>query len=362
VGLPLAAFAASRAVTLAAVAAGLTAQDGLGFTEALLRYDGQWYLQVAATGYPGLDPATATGAIPDLASNGAFFPLYPLAIHGVTLLGVPAEQAALVVAGVFGAATAVALRWLVARLAGAAVADRAVIAFCFFPGAFVLSMAYAEPMMLFWAIACLGALLTRRWGAAGVAGALATAARPNAVVLALCCAWAAVVAVRRRGEWRALVAPALAPLGFVGHLGLLWYRTGEPLAWLTIQRNGWGEGFDFGLTSLQRLASVVGLAPDASVYSVVVSAGLVFAVVAGGLMWRWRPPAELVIYAVGIVVLAAGSQLLGVRPRFALTAFPLIVAVAYWVRGTGFAVLTGVSAALLAAVSVIHMVAFVANP
>ena len=64
------------------------------------------------------------------------------------------------------------------------------------------------------------------------------------------------------------------------------------------------------------------------------------------MLWRWRPPAVLTIYALTVIFLAVFSQALGV-PRFAFTAFPLLLAIAAKVRGTAFQVVLAGSAGLL---------------
>jgi hypothetical protein len=165
--------------------------------------------------------------------------------------GVPFEASATVVATALGFAVVV-LSWLVvARLA-----DRAAVLVCVLPGSFVLSIAYAEALMLSLAVVCLLALLDRRWLLTWVAAGLATATRPNAVALLPACLWAAARAIQRRGECRAVVAPALAPVGVVAFHVFLWWRTGRPDAWSLIQRNGWQERVDFGVGTLDRLGEI----------------------------------------------------------------------------------------------------------
>ncbi len=361
---PLAVYAASRAVTLIVVLAGLEVRGRAGLMGALLRRDGRWYLQVAATGYPPLDPASASDQLGNLAGNGAFFPLYPLLIRVTGLTGLSPGASALTVSAVFGAAATVLLWLLVRHLAGERAADRSVVLFCFFPGAFVLSMAYAEPLMLFWSIACLYALVTRRWWTAGMAGALASATRPNGVILVVSCLWAAGVAIRCGREWRSVVAPLLAPVGFLSHLTYLWLVTGEPLAWMTIQRQGWHEFVDFGRATFVRTARYLGLieTPSFSARGLLPTLGLAFVIVAAVLLLRWRPPAVLTWYAAGIIGLAVIAHTLGPRPRFVLTAFPLVVAAAVSVRGVAFQVLAAASGALLCATTLIYVVAGTAIP
>ncbi|HWB71032.1 MAG TPA: glycosyltransferase family 39 protein [Egibacteraceae bacterium] len=345
---PLVLYAASRVLVLGSVALGALLHGDLGILDALGVWDGRWYTDVAAHGYPTVVPQGES----DVADAIAFFPLYPLLIRGLsTLTGLHELASAVALAAVFGTAAALALWALVERVADREAADRAVALFAFFPGSFVLSLAYAEGLMLTLAITCLLALLARRWLAAGLAAAVATASRPNAVVLVACCAWAAVAAYRRDRDLRALAAPALAPLGLLGFFGYLWAHTGQPAAWLLVQRHGWGERVDFGYRTLREVAIAVRDPANAPV--VVAVAGLAFVAVAAVLLWRWRPPAELVVYAVGVIVLALLSRRLQARPRFILTAFPLIVAVARPLGGRLLAVAVAVSAALLSALSVL---------
>src|SRR5581483_9863412 len=127
---PIALFALSRLVVLVAalpaVLRGAGAGPwpdlpaGSGFARVLTEWDGAWYVWVADRGYP------TAGQLSHHLSDVAFFPLFPMLIP----------------------ATARVTWHLSARLAGRRVADRAVALFVFFPGAFVLSMAYAEPLML----------------------------------------------------------------------------------------------------------------------------------------------------------------------------------------------------------------------
>ncbi|MDQ3974691.1 MAG: hypothetical protein M3276_10265, partial [Actinomycetota bacterium] len=93
-----------------------------------------------------------------------------------------------------------------------------------------------------------------------------------------------------------------------------------------------------------------------------VPAGALVAVVAFVALWRWRPPAVLTVYSVGIVALAAIPPELGTRPRFVFTAFPLIVALARATRGWAYQLLLATSAALLPALMVIYAVDVFATP
>ena len=144
----------------------------------------------------------------------------------------------------FAVAASVLLWFFVRELRGAAVADRAVALFCFFPGSFVLSMTYSESMFIALAIGCLWALVRRQWLLAGVIAAVATATRSNGLALCAACAFAAGVAIYERREWRSLIAPVLSPVGMLTFFAYLWHHTGDPRAWFKVQRYGWDEAFD----------------------------------------------------------------------------------------------------------------------
>lgn len=350
---PLAAFAASRAVVLVAMWIATKLQPELSLAEAASAWDGGWYLLAAEAGYPD--------AVPDGASTIAFFPLYPLLVRLVDgLPGLTPIAAALVVAGASAAAATVVLWLLTRQLWDGDVADRVVVLFAFSPGSFVLSMVYAEGTMLLLAAGCLWALVARRWLVAGVLAALGTASRPNAIALVGACAWASAVAVLHRREWRSLIAPLLAPAGIVAYFGFLWARTGVATAWFDVQRAGWEERV-VPLAVVDDLRQLLD-APFADVNNSLAVAGTVLAVAGLVLLLRTRVPGEVVVYAVIVLGLALVSETLGPRPRFLLTAFPVLFAVALRVRSTGLAIAVGASACTLGALTVLSTATLLATP
>lgn len=354
-------YAVSRGVVWVAVLGGWTLRPELSLYALVRRLDASWYIDTAQFGYAAQAATPDAIAADPAVLRGAFFPLWPLLLRVTRPLGVPLEVTATVLATVLGFAVVV-LSWLiVARLADRAAADRAGVLVCVFPGSFVLSIAYAEALMLTLVALCLLALLDRRWLAAGIAAALATATRPNAIAVLPACVWAAARAIRQGGSWRAAVAPALAPVGVLSFHVFLWRRTGRPDAWSLIQRNGWQEGVDFGARTVDRLGEVATWAsPDPGTVLLALGAATVLA--GAWALWRWRPPAELPLYTAGVVGLAAVAQTLGPRPRFVFTALPLVWALAVWARGGWFRLLSVASAGGLAVLSTMYIVGSVAKP
>ena len=351
-------YLASRAVVFAALWTASRLIPTVGLASTVTAWDGAWYLQTAEYGYPSTLPLV-DGHVAQ--SNIAFFPLYPLCVRAVhAVLGVSYRAAGLVVAGLAGLVAVVLLRFVLERLWGSDAADRGVVLCCFFPGALVLSLTYSEALMLALTIGALLALLSQRWLFAGVLAGLATATRPNAVVLVAACAWASFAAIRSHRDWRSLAAPLLAPLGFVGYQAYLWAHTGQADAWFQTQQGGWGERLAVSAT-WDKLSDFFGR-PLVDVNITIAVAGTVFVTVMLVLLVRARPPAPVLLYTAGIVVLALLSQTLGARPRFILTAFPLVAVLGRWLRGTAFTVAAAGSATLLGSFAIISVVSLLATP
>jgi Mannosyltransferase (PIG-V) len=312
------------------------------FLQALGSWDGSWYLLIAGHGY---FPPPAQFPIAPGSAFG-FFPVWPLLLRGVSdLSGLTPIVVGVVLALVFGAAASVALWHLVCHLCDQSVADRAVVLWVFFPGAVVLSMVYSEGLAILLCAVSLLALLKHRWLVAGCAAGVATGVHPEALVLVACCLWAAVAAVRSDRDWWALVAPVLSLAGVVAYFLYLWNATGDLLAWYHVERDQWGgTGFYHDTVFVVR-ESVV---HPHDLEALVPALGLLFALFGLYLMVRWRPPVIIWIYTVGILLSAFDSNMVGARPRVLLTAFPLIVAVARWVRPAAFGAVAAVSGFLLA--------------
>jgi len=354
-------YALSRIIVWAAVLGGWTLRPDLSLDALLRRLDASWYIDTARAGYVAQAATPEAIAADPAVLRGAFFPLWPMVARLTRPPGVPLEVSATVVVTLLGFGVVVGSWLLVARLVDRDAADRAALLVCVFPGSFVLSIAYAEALMLCLVVACLLALTRGQWLLAGVAAALATATRPNAVALVASCAWASALAIHHRREWRSLIAPALAPVGVLVFHGFLWWRTGRPDAWDLIQRNGWEERVDLGVRNGERLVALVRW-DDPDPGTVLVGLGAVVVLVAAWALWRWRPPLTLPLYAAGVIGLALVAQSLGPRPRFVFTALPLVWALAVWLRGQRFRLLVLGSTAGLAVLSTMYIVGSVAKP
>lgn len=349
-GWPLAAYAASRLLVLLAALVATIARPGFTVTGVLGNWDSIWYRRIMADGYPSVIPEVAGHADKN---QIAFFPLYPITARWVSaVLPVSDTVASLLTSFLFGAVGIVLVALLARALVDEQTGIRAATLFAFFPGSLALSMAYTEALFVALAGVCLWALLSRRWLVAGLAAGLATAARPHALVLAVACLWAAGVAIKERREWRALIAPLLAPAGLLAYFGYLWVHTGEPDAWFRVERGGWstqvggGSGFDLIAHFLRH--------PFTHPQTTIGGLSFLFAVAALVVLVRRHWPGFLTVYTLAIVVVSVTSRNDGLRPRDVLTALPIFLALGYVSRGTTYALLVGGFASTLVLMTMYH--------
>jgi hypothetical protein len=348
----LGAYALSRLMVFAAMEVVNTLQLGgarcgdavarpiVGFDALARCWDSRWFLNTAQQWYPAGLPA------PGEQSTLAFFPGYPALIAGGSALGLPPLVVAVTFSLLFGALATLGVWQLAGCVTPPDVAVRAALLFCFFPGAVVLSWAYSEALSTALVAACLVLLYRHRWEAAGLAAAAAGATRLDVglgVTVAAACA--AVLAIRRDGEWRALWAALLAPLGVVAFWLFLWWRTGSPRAWTIAQDRGWDQHMDAGSHAVRTIWRVLSH-PVSSPTSILQLVTLILLVAALVCFWQLRAPAPWVAYTAAMILVLVVSNQVGFRPRAILLLLPLFVAAAWrlpaavvpWVVG-GFAVL-----------------------
>ncbi len=319
---PVMAFGVSRLIVIGVLYVGPVLNPAFRHSSFFLDYDGAHYLYIAGHGYPPLYPPEG-----GYLAYSAFFPLLPWLTRWLSYVThLPLETSAFLIVTAAGLGACVGIWWLALETLGdREAAGRTVMLALIWPASFVLSMNYSEGLLIVSAAWCLLALRRQRWVWAGVAGLLASLARPDGVVLAVSCAWCAFVAIRATGSWRPLIAPLLAPLGMVGYFTFLAVRLDDPFLWFKAEKRGWGVGFDFGQTFVSNIGEAV--RHPMGQFDLVPSS---LAGIVGILLVLWacreRLPTEQILYAVGILVLTLGSGFGGSIPRFVMHAFPLFTA------------------------------------
>ncbi len=201
----------------------------------LTGWDGRWYRLIASHGYL---------ALPGRQNDTAFFPLYPLAMRVLNVVGLPLNAAGLLLANLGFLIGLAALYELARHWVSEEDARRTVVYAALFPFGFVFSMVYPEAVVLAFA-ALAGVLALRgRWLGCALAIGCATLARPEGVFLALP---VGALALRARGgldpsgRARALIAVLAGPVCLVALGFYQWRVTGDALAFTHAQR-AWGRG------------------------------------------------------------------------------------------------------------------------
>jgi hypothetical protein len=298
--------------------------------QGLLGWDAGWYEAIARVGYAPLGHQSLR-----------FFPLFPLVGRALAYLpGVSAGTALVVVANLGALVATALLRVLVLRESGdERWADRSAWLFSLAPPAFVLVMGYAEGLLLAFAVGCFVAI--RRgsgsawaggagpaWLWAAVLGAAAGLTRPAGVLLAV------PIAVETVRRWRAAgagerVLAAVATLAPVAGTGafLAWSAGvyGDGLLPLRVQTQSGHHG---GLSDpFRTLAHDVTGVVDHH-FGTALHVPWVVLVVALLVVCWWRLPASYGAFATVAVVVALTGTNLDSFERYALGAFPLVIAAA----------------------------------
>ena len=289
--------------------------------------DSVYYLGIAEHGYPGRLPYPWNGS--PVAARAAFFPAFAVLIRLLSYLtGGDFVIAGLMASVLAGAASAVAVWALAARVRDRRVADRAVLLYCFFPGAMTFGMLYSEPLGVALGAAALLALVDRRWLLAGLIGAVGTAERPTLIVLAAVSGIAALQAIWARREWRALLAPALTPLGVLAFFGYLGHRYHDYAFWFRVEHEGWHDHIDGGVHTLRIVLWADPPTAHYKVFNVVLIIMFIAAVAGIAMMIAARLPVPVTLFGVLVVLMSVVSWGQATKPRFIWAAFPLFIGAA----------------------------------
>jgi len=293
----------------------------LSIPDQLSQWDGSWFM-LWAQGLPRELPVF-NGHV--LQSPVAFFPFFGLLLRIVHVgLHLPLVLTGAALTAISGALAV----WCVARLAyevgGEDVARRSGVLLALSPGAFVFSLIYAEGFFLSFSALALLALYQRRWGRASLWAGLATATSPLGLCLCVPTVFSLWRQWRRRERPTALLPGAIPQLVFAAYILFLGHLTGRVDAWFITERQGWNSSFSPGFTPHVVWVFLSNpLAPTLT--QQLLFWGTVVGVTLAVVMIRSRLPIELISYGVASLVLSACSAPIGLRPRFLLCAYPLLI-------------------------------------
>ncbi|MGH7729581.1 MAG: mannosyltransferase family protein, partial [Vulcanimicrobiaceae bacterium] len=293
------------------------------------RWDAVHFLDIAQHGYYGTEMA--------------FFPLYPLAIRTLGALLGNDLLAGLLISNVAFFFGLLFFYKLVEHQFDRTVARRATFYVSIFPTAVFFSAVYSESLFFALTVASFYYISEHRWLRAGVLGALASATRPEGVLLvvpllieaaATAGGWRALVASPRRAT-RQLMGTALVPLGLLLYMAWLWVLRGDPLYFSHVQVH-WGRHFAPPWVSLIDAVGKIAHGPPVGIANEGIQLAFTLLMVALliGSFGRLRP--SLVAYMLLSILVPLSTSSLMSMPRFALVLFPMFMVLALWGKRPSF--------------------------
>lgn len=289
------------------------------------RWDATHYLNIAANGY------TAVGEDRFLI---VFFPLYPALISAASLLTGNHLIAAFLISGIASIALGLGFRQLIRLDHKEKTAQLAVLFMFIFPTSYFLHVPYTESLFLALAVGSFLAARKRKWPWAGILGGLAALTRINGLILTaafLFEIWEEYRETRRVNPgWAFLV---LIPGGFGLYLLFNYQVAGDPLMFLTYQREHWHRYFRWPwegiLETFKRIGSRT---PNQSEMVGVQESFFVllgFAATFGG--WMYLRNSYRVWMLANCLLFVSTSFVMSV-PRYTLTLFPIFLLMALAAR------------------------------
>ncbi len=325
-------------VALGLGGANLTGSLRSGLSEAIVNWDGHWYLGIAAGGY---------SYIPGTDSNVAFFPAFPLAmrIFG-QVTGVSYAWAGLAISLSASVLLSPLIYGLTKDRYGRRIAKRAAVTLAVFPTAFFFALPYPDAAFVAAVLCAFYFASADRWGPAGLAAFIASGLKIFGVFVALAFVWIALEradwklgAIRNRTPLKALAASVFGLGGLAAYCAYLWAKFGQPFAFYSAQMDGWPHSrtavFEPVLRTARELfrpgSYIGGLRPDlywAYLLDVVVILISFFVLIAAAK----RFAGSWLVFWVGLQGIALLSGTTNSFARYQLAAFPLMTGIALLLR------------------------------
>jgi len=357
-------FAASRLVMLLALAfanRSLPTESTAATWDAtnrwyryLLRYDSGWYFYIAQHGY------SYNGN--DLVQQPvAFYPLYPILIKALTVIGFSYAAAAVLIPNIAIIAAIIMLTKLISGLYDGETALISVALLSFFPASLFFSAAYTESLAFLFIVCFFFYLIRGRFLVAACFAGLCFATRSTGLVLIAPLVWEIARRYwrtdRRRFFLEGLLCMIIATAGLWLYTIYLWIAFRAPFAFMTDQA-AWNTENAFGSPWL--LQPFVRAAKDARYHlqhaildpnSISLLLLLIFVAVL--VVARKRISAPLLLFSAGVILLPyltrSGSVGFTSFSRYIMLAFPVFAVVGSFCRRRIWLalVICGVSGALL---------------
>jgi len=291
--------------------------------------DSIWYIAIASQGYT----YSAVSA-----SRVNFFPLYPLLVRLFQPLAAlidPRDSymlSGMAVSWVTFAGACVLLYRLVEDRFGARTALGTILLLAAFPFGFYYGATYTESLYLLLAVLAFLAIERQHWWLAGIAALLVSAERPPGALIGVC-----VVLAYALDWWKTrhplrldVLALALTPLGLFAYALFCWVEYGNPLAYITTSRAGWGGGH-LQVGGLIMAGSNLLHFGQNPIFTLYVVFFMVMLVLVAPVYRLLGPVYALFVFASIVAPILDFSMLQGLG-RYESVAFPAFIVVAYALR------------------------------
>ncbi|MEV6350898.1 glycosyltransferase family 39 protein [Actinoplanes sp. NPDC051851] len=301
--------------------------------DALVSWDGRWYVKIAGTGLGGPIGAVDGDGVP-YELRLAFFPLYPWLARPLTFLpGVSPIAACLFVSFVAAIAAAAGL-YLIGRHVGGEKRGHRVglilaAVWAVAPAAMTQNGAFTESLFTALAVWALYAVLTRQWLLAGLLAGISGLSRPTAAALIGTVGLAALVAAfARRDGWRPYAAMLLAPSGLIAYLTFASIRLGGYTKYTDIHHNTFGARWDNGENTWGMVSDILyGVDGDNADKPIrVLSFLMLAAFIVLLILLIPRAPWPLTVFAAAMLILSTGTSThISMIGRHLMPAFPVLL-------------------------------------
>jgi hypothetical protein len=303
----------------------------------LLRYDSGWYSSIAQQGY------SYNGN--DLVQQSvAFYPLYPILIKALTVIGFSYAAAALLIPNIAIIAAIIVLTKLISELYEGETALISVAFLSFFPASLFFSAGYTESLAFLFIVCFFFYLIRGRFLVAACFAGLCFATRSTGLVLIAPLVWEMAGRYwrtdRRRFFLQGLLCMIIATAGLWLYMIYLWFAFRAPFAFMTAQA-AWSVGNVFGNPWL--LQPFVRAAIDARWHiqygildfnSLSLVLFLIFVVVI--IAFRRKMSAPLLLFSAGVLLLPYLTRTRGSGfasfSRYIMLAFPVFMVVGNFCR------------------------------
>jgi Gpi18-like mannosyltransferase len=283
------------------------------------RPDTGFYIDIAENGYKAAPYSSAEGV------NWAFFPAYPILLR--VLARGRSPEFYLVVGFCLSLLFYGWGVWYLCRLLlrdyDPETVARTVILFCSYPLAFSLAIFGPDSLLFLTVCAAFDNARRGRWAVAALAAGIACATRVQGVLLVPCL----IYMYARTKEFRSLPILLLSPLGLLAFAWHLWRLTGNPLAFIGIQR-AWNNSPSYPFAFLVRFIHdpvLIGSSGwDPELLTVVVTCALLPLLI-WSLRRRKMPPEYCMFFALQLLVLSCRASTMG-NLRYVTGCFPCFLA------------------------------------